>query len=106
MKKILLILPALALVSYGSFAGDVDSLTAERDALKNRLAEVKSEVAKCEKQKKGGIAMTVIGAAGTVGTAVGVGIQAKQLKDKKAELKELEAEKENLSQKENSSQGQ
>ena len=103
MKKFLLVLPALAVISVSAFAepsmpAGLSSLITERDALKAELAKIKGEVTKCEKQKKGGIAMTVIGATGTVATGIAAGVQGKQLSDKKKELRELEAEKSKLSQ--------
>jgi Spy/CpxP family protein refolding chaperone len=102
MKNKLLLLPLTAAALLGaasSASASADSLTAERDALKSQLSEIESELARCDKQRKGWIVGTVIGAAGVVGTAVGVGVQAKQLKDKKSELKELQAEKDSLGNK-------
>jgi hypothetical protein len=54
-----------------------------RDQLKKQQSEIAENKAACAKAKKGWIAGTVIGSAGVVGTAVGIGVQAKQTKDKK-----------------------
>ena len=53
-------------------------------------------LAKCEKQKKGWIAATVIGSAGVVATGVAAGVQGVQIKEKKDELTELNAKKKEL----------
>lgn len=51
--------------------------------LENDIRILDEEIAKCKKQKKGWIAATVIGAAGTVATGVAAGVQGVKLKEKK-----------------------
>ena len=77
---------------------------ADIDTLENDIRILDEEIAKCQKQKKGWIAATVIGAAGVVATGTAAAVQgvkisekkgeyetAKQnVKDKKDELKELQ----------------
>lgn len=54
--------------------------------LENDLTILDSEIAKCEKSKKGWIAATVVGSAGVVATGVAAGVQGAQISKKKAEL--------------------
>ena len=60
--------------------------------LENDIRILDEEIAKCQKQKKGWIAATVIGAAGTVATGVAAGVQGVKLKEKKEEYKETKQE--------------
>ena len=90
---------------YGEEAADIETL-------ENDIRILDEEIAKCQKQKKGWIAATVIGAAGTVATGVAAGVQGVKLKevkgerDKKSndlgdateELKELKKQREKLEQ--------
>jgi uncharacterized protein YlxW (UPF0749 family) len=70
-------------------------LTAERDALKEQIAAIESEQARCKKQKSGWTAATVVGSVGVVGTGIGAIIQGNSIKNKK---EELGASKEKLNQ--------
>lgn len=67
--------------------------------LENDIRILDEEIEKCQKQKKGWIAATVIGSAGVVATGVAAGVQGVQIKekkdilsDKKQELKDLKKE--------------
>ena len=51
------------------------------------IFKIDSEIARCARAKKGWVAATVIGSVGTVGTAIGAGVQAKQVSDMKKEGK-------------------
>jgi len=98
MKKLFLVFAVLAAVSTNSFAGDYDNLTdeqkqalvtektAQRDALKDDIAKIEKEQKTCKNMKGAGIALTTIGAAGVVGTGIAMGVQGKQISDKKKEL--------------------
>lgn len=64
--------------------------------LENDIRILDEEIAKCKKQKKGWIAATVIGAAGTVATGVAAGVQAVKLKETKDQYGEQKIELEGL----------
>ena len=51
--------------------------------LENDIAILDEEIAKCKKQKKGWIAATVIGTAGTVATGVAAAVQGAKISEKK-----------------------
>ena len=51
--------------------------------LENDIAILDEEIEKCKKQKKGWIAATVIGAAGTVATGVAAAVQGAKISEKK-----------------------
>lgn len=105
------------LETYSETKGDdVDINEQEAIAtLENDIRILDEEIAKCKKQKKGWIAATVVGAAGTVATGVAAGVQAVKLKDTKEdynqksnELKEKKSElqgaKKELDKKQNEKQ--
>ena len=62
---------------------DVLSVVVQPSALENDIAILDEEIAKCEKQKKGWIAATVIGSAGVVSTGIAAGVQGVKIKDQK-----------------------
>ena len=71
--------------------------------LENDIRILDEEIAKCEKQKKGWIAATVIGSAGVLSTGVAAAVQGVKIKeqkdtlsDKKQELKSLKQQSEAL----------
>lgn len=66
------------------FAGEEDAIA----ILENDIRILDEEIAKCKKQKKGWVAATVIGAAGTVATGTAAAVQGIKLKEKKDEYKE------------------
>ena len=88
------------------FAAEMELELSEADAiatLENDIAILDEEIAKCEKQKKGWIAATVIGSAGVVSTGIAAGVQGVKIKDqkdeisdKKSELKDLKAQSSEL----------
>ena len=68
------------------FAVEMEKEMSEADAisaLENDIELLNAEIAKCEKQKKGWIAATVIGSAGVVSTGIAAGVQGAQIKDQK-----------------------
>ena len=69
---------------------DIENITLYRteDCSENDIRILDEEIEKCKKQKKGWIAATVIGAAGTVATGVAAGVQGAKLKEAK-ETKEF-----------------
>ena len=54
--------------------------------LENDIRILDEEIAKCQKQKKGWIAATVIGGAGVVSTGVAAAVQGVKIKDQKDTL--------------------
>lgn len=64
--------------------------------LENDIAILDEEIAKCQKQKKGWIAATVIGSAGVVATGVSAAVQGVQIKDKKDTLEDKTQELKSL----------
>lgn len=60
--------------------------------LQNDITILDSELRKCQKEKKGWIAATVIGSAGVVATGVAAGVQGAQIVKKKETLKTHNAE--------------
>lgn len=60
--------------------------------LENDIAILDTEIAKCEKSKKGWIAATVIGSAGVVATGVAAGVQGAKISKKKQDLADYEGD--------------
>lgn len=60
--------------------------------LENDIRILDEEIAKCEKQKKGWIAATVIGSAGVVSTGIAAGVQGVKIKDQKDTIAEKNKE--------------
>ena len=94
MKKCLLyLLPVLVFV-YNVHADEyldtTNMTTGEKMAtvstLESDILILEAEVKKCQKNKKGWIAATVIGSAGVVATGIAAGVQGAQISKKKAEL--------------------
>lgn len=57
--------------------------------LRNDIATIDADIAKCESQRRTWIAATVIGSIGTIGTGVVAISQASKLSNKKSELQNL-----------------
>ena len=64
--------------------------------LENDILILDTEIAKCEKSKKGWVAATVIGSAGVVATGVAAGVQGAKIKDKKAAKEQGNSDIKNL----------
>lgn len=60
--------------------------------LRNDLRLLDIEIEKCEKQKRGWTAATVIGAVGVVSTGVAAGVQGSKLKEQKQEINSKQQE--------------
>ena len=58
---------------------------ADIETLENDIRILDEEIAKCQKQKKGWIAATVIGAAGVVATGTAAAVQGVKISEKKNE---------------------
>lgn len=75
---------------------------ADIETLENDIRILDEEIAKCQKQKKGWIAATVIGAAGVVATGTAAAVQGVKIGDKKSELEskklELKAKNDELNE--------
>ncbi|MDR3208732.1 MAG: hypothetical protein LBT45_02675 [Rickettsiales bacterium] len=99
MKNYLFCALAAWFAVSGSAFADSDAVAAlrtERDALENQLKGLRSENARCNKQKSVWTAATVIGGLGVVGTTAGAIYQGvdwskenKKLEQKKQELEKV-----------------
>lgn len=115
MKYIISILVVVSFVFNANAAVKIKNSTAQRFAeqttgasyeefddeaaiatLENDIRILDEEIAKCQKQKKGWIAATVIGSAGVVATGVAAGVQGVQIKEKKDTLSEKTKELKDL----------
>lgn len=68
------------------YAAEMEAELNEEEAiaiLENDIAILDEEIAKCEKQKKGWVAATVIGSAGVVSTGIAAGVQGVKIKEQK-----------------------
>lgn len=103
MKKALLVLPFLGIVSIcalaepysandASQAAIVAEKIAIRDTLRADLVQIESEQSRCEKSKGTWKTVTIIGGVGAAATGIGAIIQAKKIGDKKKELNELNSQ--------------
>lgn len=72
----------------GGYVDDTDDIA----TLENDIRILDEEIAKCQKQKKGWIAATVIGAAGVVATGTAAAVQGVQIKEKKDAYAEKKSE--------------
>ena len=77
---------------------------ADIETLENDIRILDEEIAKCQKQKKGWIAATVIGAAGVVATGTAAAVQGAKLKEQKDEYNTKKSEYDSLSDTLNSKQ--
>lgn len=71
------------------FEAELGMQMSEADAiatLENDIALLDEEIAKCENQKKGWIAATVIGSAGVVSTGIAAGVQGVKINEQKDEI--------------------
>jgi hypothetical protein len=60
--------------------------------LENDLMILDTEIAKCQKSKKGWIAATVVGSAGVVATGVAAGVQGAQISQNKKDIEKKNTE--------------
>ena len=74
---------------------DIDETTAIA-TLENDIAILDEEIAKCEKQKKGWIAATVIGSAGVLSTGIAAGVQGVKIKEQKDTISDQTSQLKNL----------
>ncbi|MCL2331276.1 MAG: hypothetical protein FWC61_01895 [Proteobacteria bacterium] len=82
--------PAFAAVS-ADYAAEMElaNKTALRAALKAEIAQIDSEISRCNKAKTNWTAATVVGSVGVVGTGIGAIVQHNQIQSKKRELSDL-----------------
>lgn len=66
--------------------------------LENDIKILDEEINKCEKQKKGWIAATVIGSLGVVSTGVAAGVQGAKISEKKGDLSSKQRELKELNE--------
>ena len=98
-KKIMLLLGALMFCNAASAASldaDIPMKLQTISTLENDIRILDTEIAKCEKSKKGWVAATVIGSAGVVATGVAAGVQGAKIKDKKAAKEQGNSDIKNL----------
>ena len=90
-KKIMLLLGALMFCNAAG-AATMDATIPMKletiSTLENDILILDTEIAKCEKSKKGWVAATVIGSAGVVATGVAAGVQGAKIKDKTAAIEQ------------------
>ena len=69
---------------------DINSLDDAQASLvlRHDIELLDAELTKCEKKRKGWVAATILGGVGVVSTGVAAAVQAKQLGDKRKELKD------------------
>ncbi len=89
MKYTWFLLFAFITFNQNVLAEEYTDLIAYRDALREQIAAVDSEIERCEKSMKGWKAATIVGGIGTLASGVGLIIQNKKLKENKQELKDL-----------------
>ncbi|MDW2994798.1 MAG: hypothetical protein R8N24_02100 [Alphaproteobacteria bacterium] len=75
-------------VNSASLDNDFGNKLQTISTLENDILILDTEIAKCEKSKKGWVAATVIGSAGVVATGVAAGVQGAKIKDKKAAIEQ------------------
>ena len=92
----------MAAQEYGETEEELDEEAAIA-TLENDIRILDEEIAKCEKQKKGWVAATVIGGAGVLSTGVAAAVQGVKIKNQKdtiseqsKNIKELNKEKREL----------
>ena len=66
--------------------------------LENDIRILDEEIAKCEKQKKGWIAATVIGSVGVASTGIAAAVQGAKISEKKDELTKKQGDLNTLKQ--------
>ena len=75
---------------FASQVAEENQMTADDEAiiatLENDIRILDEEINKCEKQKKGWIAATVIGSVGVVSTGIAAGVQGAKISEKKSDL--------------------
>lgn len=75
---------------YAQQIAEANDMSADDDAiiatLENDIKILDEEIAKCEKQKKGWIAATVIGSVGVASTGIAAAVQGAKISDKKDTL--------------------
>ena len=76
---------------FGAYADDIDMSEQIRykeeilKTLKEEIAQIDSEMARCEKTKKGWVAATVVGGVGVAATGTAAIVQAVKINQKKTE---------------------
>jgi hypothetical protein len=68
-------------------------LLSQRDQLKSDIESIDSETTRCNKQKKGWTAATVVGSVGVAATGTAAIVQGVQTNKKKSELEDLKSQK-------------
>ena len=92
----------LCVVSLFNFSAFAEGVVANDDIaykhqlikeLKNEISQIDSEMARCQKAKKGWIAATVVGGVGVVATGTAAIVQSSKLKEKEKQAKTEGAQK-------------
>nr|MBQ0090955.1 hypothetical protein [Candidatus Enterousia merdequi] len=92
-------------IQYGQQIAEENNISGDEAeiiaTLENDIKILDEEIAKCEKQKKGWIAATVIGSIGLVSTGIAAGVQGAKIKEKKDDLSSKKKELKDLKQESN-----
>ena len=99
LNKFMLLCGMLAfcgMANAASLDADIPMKLQTISTLENDIRILDTEIAKCEKSKKGWVAATVIGSAGVVATGVAAGVQGAKIKDKKASVQTGNSDIKNL----------
>jgi flagellar motor component MotA len=80
--------PATMTDDYG-LQLELSNKIAIRDALKAEIAQIDSEISRCNKAKTNWTAATIVGGVGVVGTGIGAIVQHNQIQDKREVLNDL-----------------
>ena len=90
--KVLFLAIPMMLLGNNAFCADEDLAQEIRqkeeilNTLKNEIAQIDSEMIRCEKTKKGWVAATVVGGVGVVSTGVAAGVQGAKIHDQKQDI--------------------
>ena len=89
MKKFLLFL--FVMYTQHVMADEYNELVAYRDALKEQIGVIDSEITRCEKSLRGWKIATILGGVGTVASGIGIIAQNQQIKENSKILNETSA---------------
>ncbi|MCR4918163.1 MAG: hypothetical protein K5912_04470 [Alphaproteobacteria bacterium] len=95
MKKLMILFACIAFCGTGSaFADETAGMTDEQiiATLKQDIAKLDNDILKCEKQRKGWLATTIIGGIGVAATGTAAIVQGSKLSSDKKELSKINNE--------------
>ena len=92
MKKELLVVLVMTSICNFACADEYSDLVEYRDALREQIAAVDSEIARCEKTTKNWKTATIVGGVGAVASGVGLIIQNKKINENKEIMNGLKSD--------------